>query len=274
MAAPATSQPSSPANQQHITDFPPLSHLSLSNTIDPSLPITPTNLHVEVSDRETTPLKNQYVNVLRGYTTTIQVNSTIEPIPIKKLCYNNGDRYSYLMRPFIYGANFSVDEETMLAMAWISFQNLKPTYFVKESIFSLGVAVQIDLLSTFTKFVKLEVVNENTQTFRIEQVKIQYDFLLKYYKECKLQNHNNVGCRILHLELRRSHSENDKENLEDEEDSKNLGEGPVIRMVKHLKKRHPTSNMFSREDNMEKRKGHGKSVITEKSFAAWKDRII
>ncbi|KAH0748041.1 hypothetical protein KY290_027273 [Solanum tuberosum] len=49
--------------------------------------------------------------------------------------------YSYQMRPLIYDSLFKVDEETTNAMAWISFPNLLPTYFGKESLFSLAAAV-------------------------------------------------------------------------------------------------------------------------------------
>uniref|UniRef100_M1DW09 Uncharacterized protein n=1 Tax=Solanum tuberosum TaxID=4113 RepID=M1DW09_SOLTU len=48
------------------------------------------------------------------------------------------DGYSYSMRPLIYAAKFKVDEETTQVMAWISFPNLKPAFFMKESIFSLA----------------------------------------------------------------------------------------------------------------------------------------
>ncbi|KAH0748396.1 hypothetical protein KY290_027628 [Solanum tuberosum] len=80
-------------------------------------------------------------------------------------------------------------------MAWISFPDLKPTYFVKESIFSnlasaVGkplhldmatinktrpscamVKVKVDLLANFPKFVELEVVNDVLQNSRVEKVK-------------------------------------------------------------------------------------------------------
>ncbi|KAG5611139.1 hypothetical protein H5410_022420 [Solanum commersonii] len=49
--------------------------------------------------------------------------------------------YSFPMRPLIYDAKFKVDDETTQAIAWISFTDLKPTYFVKESLFSLALAV-------------------------------------------------------------------------------------------------------------------------------------
>ncbi|KAG5589797.1 hypothetical protein H5410_040311 [Solanum commersonii] len=182
-------------------------------------------------------------------------------------------------------------------MAWISFPNLKSTYFVKESIFSLATAVgkplhldmatinktrpscvrvkvQVDLLSTFPKFVELEVVNENAQTSRVERYKIQYDMLLKYCKECRMQGHNEEGCRILHPELQRSQSEYDKGKLEGEEANKHLGEGPIIRMGRFLKRWHPNSKVFSREDIREKGNNQGEEITTENSFAALNNRLI
>ncbi|KAH0673795.1 hypothetical protein KY284_006579 [Solanum tuberosum] len=77
------------------------------------------------------------------------------------------DGYSYMMRPLIYDAKFSVEEETTEAMAWISFLDLKPTFFVKESIFSMASAVDLP------KFIELEGHDENV-------------------------------CRVLHPELRKS----------------------------------------------------------------------
>lgn len=49
--------------------------------------------------------------------------------------------YSYQMCPFIYNVKFKTNEETTQAMAWISFSNLKPKYFMKESLFSLVSAI-------------------------------------------------------------------------------------------------------------------------------------
>lgn len=51
------------------------------------------------------------------------------------------DGYEYQMRQLIYDKNFKVGEETPMAMAWISFPHLLPTYFVKECLFSLASAV-------------------------------------------------------------------------------------------------------------------------------------
>lgn len=48
---------------------------------------------------------------------------------------NDKDGYSYQMRPLLYDAKFKIEEETSQAMEWISFPDLKPTFFVKESLF-------------------------------------------------------------------------------------------------------------------------------------------
>lgn len=47
----------------------------------------------------------------------------------------------YQLRTLIYDAKFKAGEETPKVMAWISFPNLLPTYFVKECLFSLAYAV-------------------------------------------------------------------------------------------------------------------------------------
>ncbi|MCD7454483.1 hypothetical protein HAX54_024975 [Datura stramonium] len=49
--------------------------------------------------------------------------------------------YSYLMRTLIYDTNFKEEEETTKAMAWISFSKLLPTFYGKESLFSLASVV-------------------------------------------------------------------------------------------------------------------------------------
>ncbi|KAH0641847.1 hypothetical protein KY289_032821 [Solanum tuberosum] len=136
------------------------------------------------------------------------------------------------------------------------------------------VKVQVDLLSNFPKFVELEVVNENAQTSRVERFKIQYDMLPKYCKECRMQGHNEEGCRILHPKLQRSQSEYDKGKLEGEEANKHLDEGPIIRMGRFLKIWHPTIKVFSREDIREKGNNHGEEITTENSFAALNNGLI
>lgn len=130
------------------------------------------------------------------------------------------DIYQYQMRQLIYDVKFKAGEETTLAMAWISFPNLLPTYFVKECLFSLAsavvkplhldmatinktrpscarVKVQIDL----PKNVRMDIENEATSETRTEWVKVQYDYIPKYCKECGLQGHNEYECRRIHPEL-------------------------------------------------------------------------
>lgn len=56
-------------------------------------------------------------------------------------------------------------------------------------------------------------MNSKNGESRIERVKIQYDFLLKYYKKCMLQGHNKIECRILHPELKKA-VEDEQDNLQ------------------------------------------------------------
>ncbi|KAG5617651.1 hypothetical protein H5410_017475 [Solanum commersonii] len=149
---------------------------------------------------------------------------------------NDKDGYSYQMRPLIYDAKFKIEEETSQAMACISFPDLKPTFFVKESLFSLAsavgkpihldlatvnktrpscakVKVQVDLLADLPKCVEMEIVNSTTTESRVEHVKIKYDFLPKYCKKCML--HNEQECRVLHPELKHVQLENEEKDVND-----------------------------------------------------------
>lgn len=99
-------------------------------------------------------------------------------------------------------------------MAWISFPILLPTYFVKECLFSLALAVEkplhldlatinkirpscarvkvlIDLLADLPKNVRMDIEDEATGEVRTDWVKIQYDFMPKYYKNI---NYNIMIC--------------------------------------------------------------------------------
>ncbi|KAG5570769.1 hypothetical protein H5410_060535 [Solanum commersonii] len=59
------------------------------------------------------------------------------------------DGYSYLMHTLMYDARLKTNKETTMAMTWISFPNLLPTFFTKECLSSLASAVgkpaQLDL---------------------------------------------------------------------------------------------------------------------------------
>ncbi|WMV57128.1 hypothetical protein MTR67_050513 [Solanum verrucosum] len=130
--------------------------------------------------------------------------------------------YSYLMRTLIY-AKFRVEEETLRSMTWISFPNLLPTFFEKESLFSLasavGISLQVDqatinktrpscarvkvlvdLRADLPKKIYMDIENEKTGETRSQAVHIRYDYILKYCEKCKLQGHNKLECRILNHE--------------------------------------------------------------------------
>ncbi|MCD7472725.1 hypothetical protein HAX54_014054 [Datura stramonium] len=47
----------------------------------------------------------------------------------------------------------------------------------------------------------MDIEDKQTGEIRTEKVEIQYDYLPKYYKECKLQGHAIYECPILHPEL-------------------------------------------------------------------------
>ncbi|KAG5585340.1 hypothetical protein H5410_045774 [Solanum commersonii] len=205
MAILATGQPNLEAGQSqllHYDAFPPLYSCSRLKIGTPRLLIVPS------LPNERLELQEDFINVMT-----------------KNIYYLLAkDGYSYTIKPLIYDAKFKVEEETTLTMAWISFPNLKPTFFVKESIFSLATAVgkpihldmattnkrqpscarvkvQVDLLANFPKFVEIEIVNEDTKESRIERVKIHYDMLPRYCLHCKVQGHAEEECRSIHPEL-------------------------------------------------------------------------
>lgn len=89
--------------------------------------------------------------------------------------------------------------ETTQSVAWISFPDLKPTYFIKGTLFSLAFAVgkpihldmatldktkpsctwvkvQVDIMVDLSKYMEIKIVNSIMNEVRVEKVKIQYDF--------------------------------------------------------------------------------------------------
>ncbi|KAG5610931.1 hypothetical protein H5410_022212 [Solanum commersonii] len=114
------------------------------------------------------------------------------------------DGYAYQMWPLIYDAKFKPEEETTQAMSWIYFLQLLPTFYGKETLFSLASVVgkPVDLIANLPEWVEIEVISPGKQSTRIEKIKIQYDFLTKYCRTCKLQGHNEEECRTIHPELK------------------------------------------------------------------------
>lgn len=143
------------------------------------------------------------------------------------------DGGAYQMRPLIYDLNFKVEEETTKAMAWISFPNLLPTYYVKESLFSLAsavgtplhldmatinktrpsskVKVLVDLMAKLPEHVRMDIEDEKPGAIRTVKVQIQYDYLPKYCMEYKLQGHHISKCKIVHPDLAQNKELNNEE---------------------------------------------------------------
>ncbi|KAK4732871.1 hypothetical protein R3W88_025859 [Solanum pinnatisectum] len=124
------------------------------------------------------------------------------------------------MCTLIYDSKFKVNEETSMALAWISFPNLLPTFFVKECLFSLAsivgkpiqldqatinktrpscarVKVLVDLKETFPKSMHINIEDEDTGEIRTNVVDIRYDYVPKYCGECKMQGHDKHNCRVI-----------------------------------------------------------------------------
>lgn len=62
------------------------------------------------------------------------------------------------------------------------------------------VKVQVDLAIKKMDYMEIEIVGGKTMESRIERIKVQFDFYSKYYKNCKLQGHNEEECIVFHLE--------------------------------------------------------------------------
>ncbi|XP_060210672.1 uncharacterized protein LOC132637630 [Lycium barbarum] len=152
------------------------------------------------------------------------------------------------MRTLKWDPWFTPEEETSIAIAWISFPNLAPNYYGESQLFSMAsavgrpltldlatknktrpscarVKVEVDLLKDHPKRVAIKAVASTGET-RTKWVNIQYDFLPKYCKTCCLQGHNEEGCLKLNPSLL------PKDDTEDEEAEVEfgLGEAPEVQV--------------------------------------------
>ncbi|MCD7448795.1 hypothetical protein HAX54_046331 [Datura stramonium] len=121
--------------------------------------------------RESVRLVFSGINLIRLTLTEDFVNLTS-----KVACFiNSKDGCSYRTRPLIYNSKFKIKEETLKDMAWISFPNLLPTYYVKESLFLLASAVDLP------KSVHIDIVDEDNGEKKAamkdpKQVQVQIKF--------------------------------------------------------------------------------------------------
>ncbi|KAH0743284.1 hypothetical protein KY290_031277 [Solanum tuberosum] len=130
---------------------------------------------------------------------------------------------SYPMRTLKWDPSFDPEEEMTTTIAWISFLSLPPNFFGKETIFSMAAAVErplqvdmatqnrtrpscarvkveVDLLGDFPKRISIGMRKKSGEVME-KWVVINYDYVLKYCRSCKLQGHNEKDCYIIHLEL-------------------------------------------------------------------------
>ncbi|WMV15119.1 hypothetical protein MTR67_008504 [Solanum verrucosum] len=137
--------------------------------------------------------------------------------------YITHKKWSYPMRTLKWDPLFNPEEETSIAIAWISFPSLPPNFFGKEAMFSLAAAVgkplqvdmatqnktrpscarvkvEVDLMGEFPKRINI-VMKKKTGEINEKWIIIKYDYVPKYCKTCKLQGHNEKECFIIHPEL-------------------------------------------------------------------------
>ncbi|KAK4363833.1 hypothetical protein RND71_019074 [Anisodus tanguticus] len=120
---------------------------------------------------------------------------------------------SFFMRTFKWDVWFNPEEETSLAVIWISFPSLAPNFIVESILISLassvGKPISIDAatrnktrLSCARVKVKVDMRKEQYgEGIKTISGKIQYDILPKYCPNCKLQGHDSLVCWKLHPKL-------------------------------------------------------------------------
>lgn len=84
------------------------------------------------------------------------------------------DGMSYQMRPLIYDSRFKLNEETPLAMVWILFPKLLPSFFVKECLFTLASAVR--------KALQMDMATINKTMPCCDIIKVLFDLLAKHLR--------------------------------------------------------------------------------------------
>lgn len=71
---------------------------------------------------------------------------------------------------------------------------------------------QVDILPYILKFVVKKIINPNTNESRVKRIKIQYDMIPKYYRECKIQWNEEQDYRLLQQELMKRESISEENN--------------------------------------------------------------
>lgn len=128
------------------------------------------------------------------------------------------------MRTLKWDPLFEPEKETTIAIDWISFSFLPPYFCGKETIFSLveavdkplqvymttrnktrpscvRVKIEVNLLGKFPKRINIGVRNKATGEIKEKWIDIKYDYMPKYCKNWKLQEHEENDYYDLHPKL-------------------------------------------------------------------------
>ncbi|KAG5602307.1 hypothetical protein H5410_033677 [Solanum commersonii] len=188
-------------------------------------------------------LSNRYV-LIRAYLLEDYLN-----LLSKTIFYITQRGWSYPMRTLKWDPSFDPEEETTTTIAWTSFLELPPIFFVKEAVFSLAsvvgkpmqvdmatknqsrpscarVKVEVDLLSDFPKRIKIGVRKQSTGEVVEKWIRIKYDYVPKYCTTCKLQGHGVVTTvnKFTALEVEEGQSEANTQKKDNVRQEKDKGE--------------------------------------------------
>ncbi|KAH0705471.1 hypothetical protein KY290_010164 [Solanum tuberosum] len=81
------------------------------------------------------------------------------------------------------------------------------------------VKIEVDLTAKFPQRVRINEEDDITGDIKHKWIKVQYDYMPKYCKECCLQGHDETNCWTIHPELYEARS--DEERRSDEMDKEN-----------------------------------------------------
>ncbi|KAK4717545.1 hypothetical protein R3W88_015883 [Solanum pinnatisectum] len=111
--------------------------------------------------------------------------------------------------------------------------DLPLNFFAKEAIFSIAITVgkpltvdiaiknqtrpsyasvkiEVDLMAKLPQRIRINEEDDNTGVVKFKWVKVQYDYMPKYGKECCLQGHDEHTCWTIHPELYEENKEGDQ----------------------------------------------------------------
>lgn len=154
--------------------------------------------------------------------------------------YITHKKWTYLMRTFKWESMFKHEEETYIAVAWISFSSLPSNFFCQEALFSLAAAVgkplqvdiatknktrpscartkvDVDLMGEFPKQIKIGIKKDGAEVLE-KWIPIKYDYVSKYCKTCSIQGHDEIQCYVKNPELfKRNKGKGEKDKTEGKE---------------------------------------------------------